>query len=303
MSTYSIPFNHHYLSVDKDQITHKTWLLLNTVLAASDTYLFADGSRAVSGLLSFANYTPGGIYFASLGNGSGVYKTLANYDAASNVNVYGNLLAINGGDVELSSFWGVDVVLDNGGYIYNEADAYQTRIPNKVAFNVSRKSASGSVTSLFTVLGRTGNVGIAKQNPTTLLEVNGDVSIGQTSAIYYGTGGNTGTSGNMRNRLSSSNFIQEAWSSAGNWNQLTTLTPSGRFGLGSSVPVEKLDVSGNIQASGINLTNGTISITNGYINFGDPTTDGSIRMSNAGGSFLMEKRISSVWVSGFIVTW
>ena len=47
MGTHPIPFNHYYLSVAKDQITHKTWLALNSA------YLLADGSIPISGLLSF----------------------------------------------------------------------------------------------------------------------------------------------------------------------------------------------------------------------------------------------------------
>jgi hypothetical protein len=120
-------------------------------------------------------YSPKGFMIGDLGDGDETYKTKADYDATIETSL-GNITSINAGDVQLSSFWGADVVLDNGGYAYNESSATQARIPGKTAFNISRKIAPSSVLPLFTVLGRNGNVGIETKTPQEKLDVSGNIA-------------------------------------------------------------------------------------------------------------------------------
>ena len=111
-------------------------------------------------------------------------------------NSYINALAA--GDLNMYSYWGVSINLGSGGA--GTASATNTRINQTIAFTVNKK-VSNSYSTLFTVL-QSGNVGIGKTNPGTLLDVNGSITCvdaitinGTNSFVSLVPSGQTGGAG------------------------------------------------------------------------------------------------------------
>jgi len=125
-------------------------------------------------------------------------QPLATTLAISDSNWAGNgytLNAINTGDVNIYSYWGTSINLGAGGA--NPSVAGQTRIPNTIAFTVNTKSGN-TYSNLFTIL-QSGNVGIGKTNPGSLLDINGTLNVTGVTKLQAGTSSapaiNFGTSG------------------------------------------------------------------------------------------------------------
>ena len=98
------------------------------------------------------------------------------------------------GDMNLYSYWGISLNLNNGGN-NPSGNAGNARIPYTSSFTINQKANGGTATSgftnLFTVL-QNGNVGIGTTNPSTLLYVNGATTINSTlnTSQFYTTTAN-----------------------------------------------------------------------------------------------------------------
>lgn len=114
-----------------------------------------------------------------------------------------------GGDVYLSSYWGVAIGLNNGGFTngIGGGNNSQSIIPGQSAFTVNLRSSASSTSfdkTLFTVL-PSGNVGIGK-SPSYKLDVNGDTKV--TGYLY--NDGNISVQGTiyMTNNRAVTNYWQ-----------------------------------------------------------------------------------------------
>ena len=123
-----------------------------------------------------------------------------------------------------------------------------------------------------------GNVGIGTANPVTALNVYKDVP----GAANGGLPVEDGTQPNAVLRLGMDNvrmdfgtmqngneWIQTGWIAGGSGQFPLLLNPlGGNIGIGTSAPTEKLDVNGNIKASGDINASGTVCDGNGCIGSG-----------------------------------
>ncbi len=128
----------------------------------------------------------------------------------------------------------------DGGYIgsYNE--------------NLSLRTQG---TTRMTILNSNGNVGIGTSSPGKKLEVNGDIKIPLNNRIYFGNA-------SIQGFLCGYDGLK-FYGYGGGQDQLgIAVSPSGYIGIGTSDPVEKLEVNGNLKISGNNkiTSGGTLTV-------------------------------------------
>lgn len=107
-----------------------------------------------------------------------------------------------------------------------------------------------------------GNVGIGITNPVALLSLGGSVGNAKLALWEGESGGGVGrmgfgvASGQFRMYLPGSDNRFSFLSNEAGTNELMTVLGTGNVGIGTATPAEKLDVSGNVKATGLILPTG-----------------------------------------------
>ena len=112
------------------------------------------------------------------------------------------------------------------------------------------------------------------------ISANGNVGIGTwkpVGALDIKTGGNV--------------LVESGNVGLGTISPQTQLVSIGNVGIGTTTPLTKLDVNGDIE----------VPFANAHY-FGDPTTDGSLRLIPSGTNLLLQRRIAGVWTTGTTIT-
>jgi hypothetical protein len=137
-----------------------------------------------------------------------------------------------------------------------------------------------------------GNVGIGKTDPAQKLAVNGTVGL-YNGANQFGALGNEGNKFLVNAKLGNTSTSTPAEDLVLQYEN-SPLSTSGRVGIGTATPSQKLDVNGSVNVSG-NLVLGGGLTTAGAVNVGT-----EINRSNSGTTDLLPKAFGRVRADGFI---
>ena len=271
------------------------------VIRSINNLIFQSGAGAGAIVVNSTNNTTiNGIL--TVNNNLGIQHSGPNLSLATiDSNNYGNTSYYNSfaGDSHLYSYWGLSVNLNSAGANPNPNSPY-TRIPYTSSFTVNQKSVGGTATSgftnLFTIL-QNGNVGVGITNPSSIFQIGNagrlKISSGSTDYTLIGTNDTDGTtntkivlSGTSRGSPYNGNIEYRATSGKHEFytngtTDVMRIINNGNVGISSGSPSEKLDVGGNIKASGT-ITNGSGSyMYAGGLRLGGFDTGNTIYNGNA----------------------
>jgi hypothetical protein len=111
-----------------------------------------------------------------------------------------------------------------------------------------------------------GNVGIGTTTPSAKLQVGGYLQLDSSSTYMGMLGFNRGVNnGSILNSSYAAHQIHnvqgvltfETFNSGGSFLSSTVISPTGKVGIGTTSPSEKLEVNGNIKATGFKTPNGS----------------------------------------------
>lgn len=166
---------------------------------------------------------------------------------------------------------GTGVELSNSGSTNN---LIMKRIRGNGAISITESAGgieiNGTGASQWTTAGSnihysTGNVGIGTSTPRRKLDASGDIVAYNDASNFLMVHSNSALVYPSANNLRFGT-VTDVPAAGGypSWSEKMRITPAGNVGIGTSVPAEKLDVAGNIRASGVvRAGGGTNGITLG----------------------------------------
>ena len=246
---------------------------IDTILGAGGNQLFLKASGNVGVGTSIPN--------TLLNVGSGTPSTAANgiqFGSDTSANLYRISTGVIKTDGGLTAAGNITIA-KNGAYLYlngTNGDAeilWQSNSSNKWAMGMNVGDATQNfniynyttATTNLTVLSASGNVGIGITNPIFKLQVIGNIatykngSDSVASQLYIANAANTKA---YNFQLNSAGTSLDLWGydDGNGWKNNVTFAQGGNVGIGSTSPVNKLDVAGNVSIT--NLTASNINIGN-----------------------------------------
>lgn len=240
-------------------------------LAGDATQDFAAKTLTANGFVG-ASYASQSIVLSAAGNGVDAFRTRSFYD---NLNgSYNSMYQLNNGDTTTSSFWGIDNVIDDGGFAYAESACSQGRTPSSVNYSISSKRAAGTVVPIMTINSRTGNASFSGDVRANSFTLGGNVITGNN--WISGDGGNEGIqvnaagevliatttdAGDYKLQVAGNAYVNGTISGADTWHNASGTFENSWVDNSAGEPAQyKKMVAGNVTLRGL-VKSGTVGAT------------------------------------------